>query len=210
MLAAGITAAVLVSGLVSGCGDGLGAKPPGPALPSASAPGAPSPGAPSPGAPSPGGSADPGTTAQPVPPDGAGNAPSSGPRTPEPGPNEDCSDVGGLPGCVTFTSVSGSDASGPLAWLGTDPLSFSVRTVDGKVTAGIGTPCNGGGGPAELDGRTMAVDTSQFAVTLMGCPGPRADYEAWARDYIAEPVTYSYDGTALTWSNARGTVVFRR
>jgi heat shock protein HslJ len=128
-------------------------------------------------------------------------------------PSEDCSDVGGLPGCVTFTSVSGSDPSGPLPWLGTDPLRFSVRTVDGRVTVGIGTPCNGGGGPAELDGQTMTVDHSQFAVTLMACLGPHGDYEKWAWDFIAEPVTYTVntqDGTTLTWTNARGTVVFRR
>ena len=194
--AAGIAAAVLVAGLVTGCGDGLGAKPPGPELPPATS--------------VPGGTAGPDPSAGPTPPDGAGNAPSSAPRTPDPVPSEDCSDVGGLPGCVTFTSVSGSDPSGPLAWLGTDPLRFSVRTVDGRVTVGIGTPCNGGGGPAALDGQTLTVDTSQFAVTLMGCPGPRAEYEAWAWNCIAEPVTYSYDGTTLTWANARGTVVFRR
>ena len=186
-----LAAAIAAASLVAACGDGTGAKPPGPAA--TSAPGAP------PDAPS---SASP--------PDGAGDPPSSASRTPDPVPSEDCSDVGGLPGCVTFTSVSGSDPSGPLPWLGTDPLRFSVRTVDGRVTVGIGTPCNGGGGPAELDGTTLTVDHAQFAVTLMACLGPQGDYEKWAWDLIAEPITYTYDGTTLTWTNARGTVVFRR
>ena len=186
-----LAAAIAAASLVAACGDGTGAKPPGPAA--TSAPGAP------PDAPS---SASP--------PDGAGDPPSSASRTPDPVPSEDCSDVGGLPGCVTFTSVSGSDPSGPLPWLGTDPLRFSVRTVDGRVTVGIGTPCNGGGGPAELDGTTLTVDHAQFAVTLMACLGPQGDYEKWAWDLIAEPITYTYDGTTLTWTNARGTVVLRR
>ncbi|WP_175637347.1 META domain-containing protein [Sinomonas mesophila] len=190
-----LAAAMAAAALVTGCGDGLGAKPPGPA---ATSPGATAPGS------------TPGGPAQPTPPDGAGDAPSSAPRTPDPTPSEDCSDVGGLPGCVTFTSVSGSDPSGPLPWLGTDPVSFSVRTVNGRVTVGIGTPCNGGGGPAELDGATLTVDHSQFAQTLIACLGPQADYERWTWNLIAEPVSYAYDGTTLTWSNPRGTVVFRR
>lgn len=183
VLAAGITAAALVAG----CGDGVTAKPPAPDPSVSTAP-----------------------TAEPTPPDGSGDAPSSAPRTTATAPSEDCSDVGGLPGCVTFTSVSGSDPSGAVPWLGTDTVSFSVRTVDGRVTVGIGTPCNGGGGPAQLDGATLTVDMSQFAVTAMGCLGPEGGYEAWTWDLIEEPLAYAYDGTTLTWSNARGTVVFRR
>lgn len=125
-------------------------------------------------------------------------------------PSEGCGEIGGLPGCVTFTSVSGSDPTGPLVWLAADPITFSVMMVDGQVQGGITTPCNSGGGPAALDGGTLTFDRTRLVRSAKACTGPAAQYEAWTFALIGEPVAYTFDGTTLTWSNARGTVAFRR
>jgi hypothetical protein len=49
-------------------------------------------------------------------------------------PSITCDPVGGVPACVDFVSVSGSDASGPLAWLGTDPLAFRLERLTARCT----------------------------------------------------------------------------
>jgi hypothetical protein len=176
-LAAGGAAALLVAGCGGGAGAGQG---PAGAVSTAGV-----------------GHGSGGTTAE------ASAPPSSAPRASA----GTCDPVGGLPACVDFVSVSGADAGGELAWLGTDPLTFSLKRVDGEVYALIRTPCGPGSGPASLDGGTLAVP--QLAVAAMGCAEPAAGYGHWAWNLMKEPVSYTYDGTTLTWANARGTVVFR-
>ncbi|ASN53760.1 META domain-containing protein [Sinomonas sp. R1AF57] len=149
-------------------------------------------------------------TAEPSPP--SSSAPSASPNLGAPSaprtPSITCDPVGGLPACVDFASVSGSDASGPLAWLGTDPLAFRLEEVDGQVHARLKTPCNVGDGLASLDGSTLTV--TRLAVSAKGCSEPAAAYEHWTWNLIGGPVPYTYDGATLTWTSARGTVVFRR
>lgn len=220
MLAVGIVAA----GLLAGCGAELGAgvptgragvsagadvaRPdpaPAPAATASSAARAPS----VPGPNLPASTLAPGPAERVAPASAALPAPTEGVAPTAP-PSVGCGEIGGLPGCVVFNSVSGSDASGPLVWLGTDPLAFTVSTVEGQVQGAVKTPCNRGSGPAMLDGQTLTFDRSRFGSTAMGCLGAAAGYEAWAFAMVSEPVHYTYDGTTLTWTDARGTVVFRR
>lgn len=220
LLAAGLAAA----GLLAGCGGGLGSELP--TAPAGSVSAQPQVLRPNPAPaatatpvePVPHSvprSALPSTTLAPRP---TGTSPEAPPTTPAPTqgvaptapPAEGCGEIGGLPGCVTFTSVSGSDSTGPLGWLGTDPIRFSVSTVNGVVQGGVVSPCNRGGGPVALDGKTLTFDRTRTVRTLMACLTRAAEYEAWTFNFVDEPVRYTYDGTTLTWSNSLGTVVFRR
>lgn len=222
LLAAGATAATLVAG----CGAGLEAGEP-TVLPTATASArievlrpdpAPAPTAtlvpvdPGVRAPVP---TLPSTTLAPAP-TGTGHAPPPTVPAPTHGiaptapPSEGCGEIGGLPGCVTFTSVSGSDPAGPLAWLGTDPIRFSVSTVGGVVQGGLVSPCNRGGGPAALDGKTLTFERTRMVRSAMACLSKAAEYEEWTFAFVDEPVRYTYDGTTLTWTNSHGTVMFRR
>ena len=44
--------------------------------------------------------------------------------------------------CLNLSSVGGSDATGELAWLGTDPFTVVTKIRDGVLSFSAKTPCN--------------------------------------------------------------------
>lgn len=62
---------------------------------------------------------------------------------------ETCTPVaGGIPAnakdfnCLVLVSTSGSDATGELAWVGTDPFTLATSEQDGALHFSSKTPCN--------------------------------------------------------------------
>ncbi|WP_426998614.1 META domain-containing protein [Pseudarthrobacter sp. N5] len=112
---------------------------------------------------------------------------------------------GGPFGCQAYTSVSGRDSSGELAWLKDQPLVVSSVFVNGTWTVGVKTPCNGLG--VEVDVRGDQLIPGSIVSSAMACPGPESGYENWTHGLFKKAVTWTLDGQSLVLQNSYGTVV---
>jgi heat shock protein HslJ len=110
---------------------------------------------------------------------------------------------------ATFTSISGHDETGDLAWLGTEPLYVSFTTTNNQPTIGVKTPCNTLSAPVRISQTLLTIDARQMAATLMGCSSPESEYEAWTTSFLETPLTYKLDGKQLTLSNPTDEVILR-
>lgn len=120
-------------------------------------------------------------------------------RSPETPPCE-----GGPLGCSEFTSVRGTDATGDVAWLGTDPLRVSSRHANGVWTLFVHTPCN-------YLQVAVSVQDDVFTqlwmmVTDRGCVEPTDNYQAWTEELFEQPVQWKLDGDTLTLKNSHATI----
>jgi heat shock protein HslJ len=110
---------------------------------------------------------------------------------------------------ATFTSISGHDDTGDLAWLGTEPLYVSFTTTNNQATIGVKTPCNSLSAPVRISQTLLTIDARQMTATLMGCSSPESEYEAWTTTFLETPLTYKLDGAQLTLSNPTDEVILR-
>ncbi|MEN2738460.1 hypothetical protein ABCS02_11760 [Microbacterium sp. X-17] len=103
-----------------------------------------------------------------------------------------CIDRGLAPfGCASFRSVSGSDASGPVSWLSTTPLTLTFSVLNYTPTLIIVTPCNTLNVPITISADHLTPHENDIVVGTKGCIGSAADHEAWARQLVSSPLSYS-------------------
>ncbi|MHA7268550.1 META domain-containing protein [Arthrobacter sp. HLT1-20] len=131
------------------------------------------------------------------------------------GAPEQCTPAtGGIPGvakdfeCLDLISVSGSDSTGELAWLGKDPFTLVTLPRDGGVFFSSKTPCNTLMSQVEVTDTQFVVD-SNLAMTMMACQSPQSDYENWVIKFFSTPLDYAFNAGSLTLSNSVGTVTFK-
>lgn len=93
------------------------------------------------------------------------------------------------------TSVTGPEIPGG------GPLELSFPQA-GRIAGTAG--CNRHMGEVSFDGDTMTP--SQLAATMMACPGPRADADAWLSALLDGPLTWEVSGDKLTLSRGDQTV----
>lgn len=130
-------------------------------------------------------------------------------------PEAPCTPVaGGIPAtaedfsCLNLMSTSGSDATGELAWLGSDPFTLVTLKQDGALRFASKTPCN------TLMSSVKVTDT-QFLVgpgmgmTQMGCQAPQSDYEKWVATFFSTPLDYTLNKDSLVLRGEHGTVTFK-
>ena len=130
-------------------------------------------------------------------------------------PNDQCTPVaGGIPAqvpdfdCLNLSSVSGSDATGELAWLGTDPFTLVTTVRDSKLSFSSKTPCNTLMSSATVTDTQFIVDP-QMAMTMMACKSTQSDYEGWVVKFFSSPLNYTLNADSLVLSNTEGTVTFK-
>ncbi|MFB9165296.1 MULTISPECIES: META domain-containing protein [Arthrobacter] len=122
--------------------------------------------------------------------------------------------AGGIPAtakdfaCLNLISVSGSDATGALPWLGTDPFTLVTSEQDGGIHFSSKTPCNTVMSSATVTDTTFTV-APNMAMTMMGCQSPQNDYEGWVVKFFSAPLDYTVAKDSLELSNSHGTVTFK-
>ncbi|POH75147.1 hypothetical protein CVS27_00605 [Arthrobacter glacialis] len=122
--------------------------------------------------------------------------------------------AGGIPhsvkdfDCLNLSSVSGSDSTGELAWLGNEPFTVMTMPRDGGVSFSSKTPCNTLMGQVEVSD-TQFVVGSNLAMTMMACQSPQSDYEKWVVKFFSTPLDYTLNADSLILSNTVGTVTFK-
>ncbi len=111
---------------------------------------------------------------------------------------------GGPLGCSEFTSLRGTDATGDVAWLGTEPLEISSSQVNGGWILYVTTPCNW---------LQVTVSVGDDVLTPLwrvatdrGCEGSTASYQAWTEELFEQPVQWKLDGDTLTLKNSHATI----
>lgn len=133
----------------------------------------------------------------------------------EPSPGAKCTPVaGGIPttvkdfNCLNLASVSGSDSTGDLAWLGTDPFTVVTMVRDGVLSFASKTPCNTLMSSVKVTDTQFIVEPN-MSMTQMGCQSPRSDYEGWVAKFFSTPLEYKLNKDSLELSNSHGTVVLK-
>lgn len=107
-------------------------------------------------------------------------------------------------GCSGFTSVRGSDATGDVAWLGTEPLRVTSARFDGVWTLHVYMPCNYL--QVEVSAHDDVLTPGARSVSDGGCDGLTASYQAWTEQLFEQPVQWKLDGGTLTLHNSHATI----
>lgn len=114
-------------------------------------------------------------------------------------------------GCDAYTSISGKGAElTDLPWITAQPLKIIISTMNGSTTLVMGTPCNTLNVPVTVTDNLITPDPGGIAAGTEGCIGAASEHEAWARQFLSHPITYSHAGDACTFKNAVGTIEFRK
>lgn len=144
----------------------------------------------------------------------------SGSAATDPGPAEsqetaDCKPVaGGIPAnaqeftCLNLVSASGSDATGELSWLDTDPFTLVTLERDGELRFSSKTPCNTLMSSMDVT-ETQLIVGPNMAMTMMACQGPQSDYERWVATFFSAALDYTLGKDTMVLSNEHGTVTFK-
>ncbi|AIY02640.1 hypothetical protein ART_3041 [Arthrobacter sp. PAMC 25486] len=143
-------------------------------------------------------------------------APAAAPsEDPPPASDDDCVPAGtGIPAsvqdfeCLNLTSVSGTDATGEITWLGTDPFTLVTMVRDGNVAFSSKTPCNTLMSSVQVTDTQFVVDPN-MAMTMMACQSPQSDYEKWVATFFSAPLNYTLNPDSLVLGNDHGTVTFK-
>lgn len=98
----------------------------------------------------------------------------------------------------TFVSVAVTGEQVP----GNGPLTLNF--ADGRLSAFAG--CNHGSGPADLGGGHL---TTRLTTTMMACPAPLGDADAWMARFIEARPAWSLSADTLTLSTDTATVTLR-
>lgn len=130
-------------------------------------------------------------------------------------PETPCAPVaGGIPAsaqdfsCLNLISVSGSDATGELAWLGSEPFTLVTLKQDGALRFSSKTPCNTLMSGVKVTDTQFMVDPN-MAMTMMACQSPQSDYESWVAKFFSTPLDYTLSKDSLVLSGEHGTVTFK-
>ncbi|WP_440713006.1 META domain-containing protein [Gordonia sp. FQ] len=124
-----------------------------------------------------------------------------------------------LAGAAAVTGCGSGDGQsppGPSALVGKTYLSTAVTGAQipgggplevafpqaGRLTATAG--CNRHMGEVTVDSDTMTAGA--LASTLMACPGPAGQADAWLSDFFAGPLSWQLTGDTLVLRQSRGTV----
>lgn len=145
----------------------------------------------------------------------SGDSISSEEGTPTDAPADECTPVaGGIPAnageftCLNLVSTSGTDATGELAWLGTDPFTLVTSEQEGGLHFSSKTPCNTVMSSVEVTDTQFIVGPN-MAMTMMACQSPQSDYERWVTTFFSAPLDYTLDKDSMVLSNEHGTVTFK-
>ncbi|MDO5754268.1 META domain-containing protein [Arthrobacter sp.] len=127
----------------------------------------------------------------------------------------DCTPVaGGIPAteqdfsCLNLSSASGSDATGELAWVGSDPFTLVTMARDGALSFSSKTPCNTLMSTVKVTDKQFIVDPN-MAMTMMACQSPQSDYEKWVSTFFSAPLDYTLNKDSLVLRGEHGTVTFK-
>lgn len=131
----------------------------------------------------------------------AGNTAADLPASASPeDPETPCAPVaGGIPAsaqdfsCLNLVSVSGSDTTGELAWLGSDPFTLVTLEQDSTLRFSSKTPCNTLMSSVKVTDTQFIVDPN-MAMTMMACQDPQGDYESWVAKFFSTPLEYTHPG----------------
>lgn len=130
-------------------------------------------------------------------------------------PAAPCTPVaGGIPAsaadfnCLNLISTSGSDATGELAWLGSDPFTLVTLEQDGALRFSSKTPCNTLMSSVKVTDTQFLVDPD-IAMTMMGCQAPQSDYEKWVATFFSTPLDFTLNKDTLVLRGEHGTVTFK-
>lgn len=122
--------------------------------------------------------------------------------------------AGGIPtteqdfDCLDLVSVAGGDATGELAWLGTEPFTLATMVRDGSLSFSSQTPCNTLMSTVKVIDKQFIVDPN-IAMTMMACQSPQSDYETWVSTFFSTPLDYTINNESLILSGENGTVTFK-
>ncbi|WP_207346327.1 META domain-containing protein [Arthrobacter sp. E3] len=126
----------------------------------------------------------------------------------------DCTPVaGGIPAteedfsCLNLSSASGTDATGELAWVGSDPFTLVTMERDGVLSFSSTTPCNTLMGSVTVTDKQFIV--ANMGMTQMGCQSPQSDYEKWVSTFFSTPLDYTLNMDSLVLRGEHGTVTFK-
>jgi heat shock protein HslJ len=111
--------------------------------------------------------------------------------------------------CKKLVSVESRGTSEDTGWLKEKPLIVELTNAAGKLALQIKTPCNPLTVPVALQGNVLTADSKEIIAGAAGCLDPEGSYELWTKEYFAEPVAVAVDGKTVTWSNSKGSIVFR-
>lgn len=110
--------------------------------------------------------------------------------------------------CLNLVAVSGTDANGEIAWIGTHPFTLVTMIRDGNVAFSSKTPCNTIMSSVKVTDTQFTVDPN-MAMTMMACQSPQSDYERWVATLFSTPLNYTLNQDSLVLGNEHGTVTFK-
>ncbi|MDQ6754025.1 MAG: hypothetical protein M3017_11560 [Actinomycetota bacterium] len=97
-----------------------------------------------------------------------------------------------------------------LPWIASQSLKISISTMNGTSTLIMDTPCNTLNVPVTVTDTLITPAPGAIAAGAEGCIGAASEHEAWARQFLSHPITYSHAGDAYSLKNAVGTIEFRK
>ncbi len=113
--------------------------------------------------------------------------------------DDDTTDSGPTPMGKAYVSTKVDGIEIP----GGGPLTLEFR--DDRIIANAG--CNTASGPVSLAGGVVTTD--KLAATLMGCPGDRAEADAWITGLLSSSPGWTLDGADLTLRGNGSTVTLQ-
>ncbi|MET3812441.1 heat shock protein HslJ [Arthrobacter sp. UYEF3] len=114
--------------------------------------------------------------------------------------------------CRIYASVSGHDGSGDLPWMASGAITTKLESVDNALHLTIVTPCGPLSGSVTRDGLTLnpgPVGVGAAGRAGGGPSGCTGGQELWLLDFLKKPFEVVYGDGHLTWTNDKGTLVFK-
>lgn len=114
--------------------------------------------------------------------------------------------------CTTYVSVSGRDGSGELPWTAQGTTTVQLESVDTGFQLTLVTPCGPLSGHVTRTGSALTpgpigVGANGFADGATGgCAGGQ---KLWLLDFLKKPFEVAYNEGQLTWTNDKGSLVFK-
>lgn len=131
-------------------------------------------------------------------------------------PEAPCTPVaGGIPktiadfNCLSLVSVSGRNSNGPLAWLGTDPITVKTSTLGGQLNIGGQAACNYYGAPVTVTATMLIVSADKMTSTAIGCLGAKGEQDKWVFAFLGKPMNYTVRDQTLVLSNSLGEIILK-
>lgn len=107
---------------------------------------------------------------------------------------------------IRFTAVTGTNESGELPWLATNPVTWWITDRGSDQVVVVGTPCVGFEAAVTVTEEQIILDQSKMQIAAIFCEPPQGDYDRWVHEFTELPLNYSWDEKMLTISNERGSL----